>query len=212
MKNSLRQVFHSPKFVVGFVIFGVILLTMFIYPLLNPGNPLEMVGQGTFAKPGTYISLYDSVGTKPSTLKLDDADANRLAQILNVEDRVSMVNWLSAAGVSIEGLNMNDTDALLALWRANYDPAIKPQGMTKAQRNYYVRLNNTLNSANSAAELIVTEQAATGEMAEKAKITKTDYVNIGDVANVKILPLGTDNFGRDTLKELISACGTSIMI
>ncbi|MEG2314700.1 MAG: ABC transporter permease [Clostridia bacterium] len=212
MKNSLRQVFHSPKFVVGFVIFGVILLTMFIYPLLNPGNPLEMVGQGTFAKPGTYISLYDSVGTKPNTLKLDDADANRLAQILNVEDRVSMVNWLSAAGVSIEGLNMNDTDALLALWRANYDPAIKPQGMTKAQRNYYVRLNNTLNSANSAAELIVTEQAATGEMAEKAKITKTDYVNIGDVANVKILPLGTDNFGRDTLKELISACGTSIMI
>ncbi|MEG2605304.1 MAG: ABC transporter permease [Clostridia bacterium] len=212
MKNSLRQVFHSPKFVVGFVIFGVILLTMFIYPLLNPGNPLEMVGQGTFAKPGTYISLYDSVGTKPSTLKLDDADANRLAQILNAEDRVSMVNWLSAAGVSIEGLNMNDTDALLALWRANFDPAIKPQGMTKAQRNYYVRLNNTLNSANSAAELIVTEQAATGEMAEKAKITKTDYVNIGDVANVKILPLGTDNFGRDTLKELISACGTSIMI
>ena len=29
---------------------------------------------------------------------------------------------------------------------------------------------------------------------------------------MKNLPLGTDNFGRDTLKELVSACGTSIRI
>jgi len=35
---------------------------------------------------------------------------------------------------------------------------------------------------------------------------------VGDVANVITLPLGTDNFGRDTLKELVSACGTSIKI
>ena len=43
-------------------------------------------------------------------------------------------------------------------------------------------------------------------------ISKTDYVNIRAVANVKTLPLGTDNFGRDVLKELVSACGTSIRI
>ncbi|MEG2186343.1 MAG: ABC transporter permease [Clostridia bacterium] len=212
MKNSLRQVFHAPKFVVGFVIFSIILLTMFIYPLLNPGSPLEMIGQGTFAKPGTYVSLYDSLGTAPNTLKLKDADANRLAQLLSMEDRVSMIHWLSAAGVDIEGVNMEDTDALLKLWREKFDPAIKPKGMTKAQRNYYIRLNNTLNNANRAAELIVTEQADGGEPVEKAKITNTDYVNINDVANVKTLPLGTDNFGRDTLKELVSACGTSIVI
>ena len=46
MKNTLRQVFHSPKFVVGFVIFLCVLLTMFIYPLINPGDPLEMIGVG----------------------------------------------------------------------------------------------------------------------------------------------------------------------
>ena len=37
MKNTIRQVFHSSKFVTGFVIFMIILLTMFIYPLINPG-------------------------------------------------------------------------------------------------------------------------------------------------------------------------------
>ena len=40
MKNTLRQVFHSSKFVVGFCIFAAILLTMVIYPLFNPGSPL----------------------------------------------------------------------------------------------------------------------------------------------------------------------------
>jgi uncharacterized membrane protein len=39
-----------------------------------------------------------------------------------------------------------------------------------------------------------------------------DYVNVSAVANVKLLPLGTDNFGRDVLKELVSATGTSILI
>ena len=87
MKNTIRQVFHSPKFVIGFSIFTVILLTMLIYPLLNPGNPLKMIGLGTFAKPGTYVSLYDSVTTDTNTFKLDDADTNRIAKVLSTEDR-----------------------------------------------------------------------------------------------------------------------------
>ena len=213
MKNTIRQVFHSSKFLVGFCIFAVILLTILIYPLVNPGNPLLMIGLGTFAKPGTYVSLYDSVNTETSTLKLPDADAKRIAATLSAEDKVNMVNWFSAAGVGIEGLNMNDTEALIQLWKANYDPARKLSGMTKAMRNYYVRLNESINASMNAEVLTVTEpDESTGEAVEKAKITKTDYVNVGDVTNVKTLPLGTDNFGRDTLKELVSACGTSIRI
>ena len=61
MKNTIRQVFHSSKFVAGFVIFVAILLTMLIYPLINPGNPLEQIGVGTFAKPGTYVSLSKAI-------------------------------------------------------------------------------------------------------------------------------------------------------
>ncbi len=213
MRNTIRQVFHSPKFVVGFAIFAAILLTMLIYPLINPGNPLEMIGLGTFAEPGTYVSLYDSVTTETSTFKLADADDKRLAQLLSDEDRVKMLNWFTAVGVDISNLDITDTDALLALWKENYDPSVKPQGMTKALRNYYVRLNNNINSAAKSDTLTVTEtDEETGETSEKAEINKNDYVNVGDVANVKTLPLGTDNFGRDTLKELVSACGTSIRI
>ena len=213
MKNTIRQVFHSPKFLVGFCIFVVILLTIIIYPLINPGNPLQMIGLGTFAKPGTYVSLYDSINTETSTLKLPDADEKRVASALSAEDKVNMVNWFVAAGVSIEGLNVNDTEALIELWKANYDTAVKPSGMTKAMRNYYARLNENINASANAEVLTVTEpDESTGEPVEKAKIAKTDYVNVGDVTNVKTLPLGTDNFGRDTLKELVSACGTSIRI
>ncbi|MDL2205499.1 ABC transporter permease [Eubacteriales bacterium OttesenSCG-928-N13] len=213
MKNTLRQVFHSGKFVAGFSIFVFILLMMIIYPLINPGNPLERIGVGTFAKPGTYVSLYDSVSSDRETLRLADADENRIKSMMSMEDRVSMVAWFTAMDISVEGVDMNDTDALLTMWRENYDEKARPAGMTKAQRNFYVRLNNSITSANTAEVLSVTEtNSATGEVVDKGKIDKTDYVNVGDVANVKTLPLGTDNFGRDVLKELVSACGTSIWI
>ena len=52
----------------------------------------------------------------------------------------------------------------------------------------------------------------TGEYIEKTRIISTDYVNVSDVANVKRLPLGTDNFGRDELKELVGATKTSLKI
>ncbi|MCR5296997.1 MAG: ABC transporter permease [Clostridiales bacterium] len=213
MKNTIRQVFHSSKFVTGFVILVIILLTMFIYPLINPGNPLEMIGVGTFAKPGTYVSLYDASRTGKETLRLSDADEKRLNRLLSDADRVSMVEWFSAMGIDISGLDISDTDALLDLWKANYTPDSKPAGMTMAKRNYYKRLDKAIKEIGASDTLIITEKhAETGELEEIGSITKTDYVNVGQVANVKSLPLGTDNFGRDVLKELVSATGTSIVI
>ena len=213
MKNTLRQVFHSSKFVVGFCIFAAILLTMVIYPLFNPGSPLEMIGVGTFAKPGTYVSLYDATKTPTETLRLSDADDKRIAASLSQDDRVAMVEWFGVMGIDVSDLDISDTDALLALWREHYDPSIKPQGMTMAKRNYYKRLNNALLELQGADTLIIADtDEETGALVEKSKITKTDYVNVGTVANVKVLPLGTDNFGRDVLKELVSATGTSILI
>ena len=213
MKNTLRQVFHSSKFVVGFCIFAAILLTMVIYPLFNPGSPLEMIGVGTFAKPGTYVSLYDATKTPTETLRLSDADDKRIAASLSQDDRVAMVEWFGVMGIDVSGLDISDTDALLALWREHYDPSIKPTGMTMAKRNYYKRLNNALLELQGADTLLIADtDEETGALVEKSKITKTDYVNVGTVANVKVLPLGTDNFGRDVLKELVSATGTSILI
>ena len=213
MSNTLKNLLHSPKFMVGFILFIAILLTILIYPLFNPGNPLEMIGVGTFAKPGTYISLYDATKTNTETFRLPDADEKRLAKLLTDEDRVAMVEWFSAMEISVEGLDITDTDALLDLWKANYDPAVKPKGMTQAKRNYYKRLNNSIAEIGAAETLIVTEKnEETGELVEQGSINKTDYVNTKAVANVKNLPLGTDNFGRDVLKELVSAAGTSLLI
>ncbi|MGC8780816.1 MAG: ABC transporter permease, partial [Anaerolineae bacterium] len=43
-------------------------------------------------------------------------------------------------------------------------------------------------------------------------IGRADYVNVGQLANVRVLPLGTDNFGRDVLTELVKATGVSLQI
>lgn len=213
MKNTLRQVFHSPKFVGGFVIFVAILLLMVIYPLINPGDPLEMIGINTFAKPGTYVSLYDATKTNYETMRLADADDKRLDVYLSAEDRVAMIEWFGLAGVDVTGLDMEDTDALLDLWKANYDQSVKIQGMTRARQNYFKRLDNSILDLQSADTIILADvDEETGELVETGAVSKTDYVNVNSVANVKFLPLGTDNFGRDVLKELVSAIGTSIMI
>ena len=43
-------------------------------------------------------------------------------------------------------------------------------------------------------------------------VNQSDYVNISEVASVRYLPLGTDNFGRDVLTELVKATGVSLQI
>ncbi|MBR4392983.1 MAG: hypothetical protein IKT07_03060, partial [Oscillospiraceae bacterium] len=155
MKNTLRQVFHSSKFLVGFILFGAILLTLWIYPLYNPGNPLEMIGVGTFAKPGAYVSLYDAVNTKTETLRLPDADAKRVSYLLSDADRAAMLEWFELMEIDVSELDATDTDALLDLWFEHYDPAIKIKGMTMARRNYFKRLDKSISQIRSADTLKV---------------------------------------------------------
>ena len=213
MKNTLRQVFHSSKFLTGFGIFAIILITMWVYPLINPGNPLEMIGVGTFAPPGTYFSRYDAVNTPSETLRLSDADDKRVEASMSMEDRVAMVEWLTLAEVDIDGLEIDDTDALLDLWFANFDSSLKLKGMTNARRNYYKRLDKSIREIRAADTFtLMHPDEESGELVKRSDITKTDYINVGHVTNVKQLPLGTDNFGRDVLKELVSATKTSIII
>lgn len=213
MKNTYKQAFRSPKFLVGFIIMTALLLTLVVYPLINPGDPLEMIGLGSFLKPGIYVSLYDAVDAEKVTIKLSGADEKRIDKILKEEDRVAMLDYLKVIGIYVEDVDPSDTDTLLALWWQNYDVSQRPAGMTKALRNYYMRLNNSLESAKRGATLIIAEyDEETGEIIEHETIVNTDYVNTKDVANVKVLPLGTESFGRDVLKELVSATGTSLRI
>ncbi|MBN2149567.1 MAG: ABC transporter permease [Anaerolineales bacterium] len=214
MKHTLQQVFHSGKFVVGLSIFVAILLIVSIYPLLFPYDPLEIISQGTFLPPGIYVNVYDSVNVETTyILKLSDAAAKRIATRLNEDDRAAMQEWLVGAGVPETEIDLEDTPKLLTLWANNFDSKINIPGMTNARRNYYIRLNASLEGILSTDKAIIAViNPETGALEQKDVIEQTDYVNVTEVANVRALPLGTDNFGRDVLTELIQAIGVSLRI
>jgi peptide/nickel transport system permease protein len=213
MKHTLRQVFHSPKFVIGFSIFMFILLLVIVYPLFVPDEPLTIIGQGTFFEPGIYVNVYDSINAKWYTLMLDDAAEKRIASKLGDQERQDMKDWLMLFGIPEEEIDESNTELLIEQWMNNYDSTIRFDGMTSAMRKYYVRLDNSLEGLLSTEGVtIMVEDEETGELVEKAYASQSDYINVGKVANVRVLPLGTDNFGRDMLTELVSAIGTSLKI
>lgn len=213
MKHTLQQVFHSPKFLIGFGLFTFLVLVVLIYPLFITDDPLGIIAQGTFFEPGIYVNVYDAVGTTPQTLMLDDASANRIAAKLGDEEREAMRLYLVAMGVDEGDIHLADTEKLLDQWYATFDPDAKPDGFTAAQRRYYGRLDTNLKGLLSLEGITVAEQdAETGTLVAIDEIVQSDYVNINKVANVRWLPLGTDNFGRDVLTELVSAAATSLKI
>jgi peptide/nickel transport system permease protein len=214
MKHTLQQVLHSGKFVVGFSIFVAALLMVIVYPLIMTHPPLEIISQGTFFPPGIYVNVYDSIGAPEHyTLNLDDAASKRIDSKLKEEDRLAMKEWLVASGIPESEIDTTDTELLLEQWVSNYDPKKNIAGMTNAQRNYYVRLNASLGGLLSTeGAIIAVNNADTGTLEEKGVVGQSVYVNVSQVANVRVLPLGTDNFGRDVLTELVKATGVSLQI
>jgi peptide/nickel transport system permease protein len=213
MKHIIRQVFQSTNFVIGFVIFVALLLMAIIYPLFVTADPLGIIAQGTFFPPGIFVNAYDSINTDPYTLRLQGADARRIAGRLSDDDRLAMKEWLMAAGVQEDEIAIEDTAALLDLWAQNFDSTKKVSGMTNAQRNYYIRLNSSVQGILSTdPAIIAAEDPETGTLEEKDLVQQTDYVNVQEVANVRWLPLGTDNFGRDVLTQLVAATRVSLLI
>jgi peptide/nickel transport system permease protein len=191
-----------------------VLLIVIVYPLVVRYPPLEIISQGTFFPPGIYVNVYDSIGfTTHYTLLLDDADAKRIASKLKEEDRLAIKEWLVASGIPEEEIDTADTAKLLEQWATYYDPKKSIPGMTNAQRNYYIRLNASLEGILSTeGAIIATENPETGALQEIGTVKQTDYANVGEVPNVRVLPLGTDNFGRDVLTELVTATAVSLLI
>lgn len=217
MKNTLSQVFHSGKFVVGFCIFMVIVLTTIIFPFLVKDSPLGIISrggiQGNFLPPGLYVNVYDSINITPYTLILDNTAIKRLANKLNETDRQAMKKWLVAAGIHENEIDTDDTASLLKLWTDNYDPKQKIPNMLFSETRYYQRLNDSLQGLLSKEGVtIASTGTVTGTLESVGTVAQTDYVNIREVPNVRLLLLGTDNFGRDVLVELISATGVSLII
>ena len=213
MKHTLQQVFRSGKFVIGFSIFMAILLIVIVYPLIVTDPPLAIIAQGTFFEPGIYVSVYDSLGAPKYTLNLDDAAANRIGSKLGDQERLDMRAWLLAYGIPENEIDITDTEKLLELWVNNYDPKLRLEGMTNAKRQYYVRLNDSLKGILATEGAIMAEKnPESGALEEAGVVQQNDYVNISQVPNVLVLPLGTDNFGRDMLTELVKATEVSLKI
>jgi peptide/nickel transport system permease protein len=213
MKHTLRQVFQSGKFLVGFSIFSFILLIVIIYPRVITDPPLQIIGQGTFFPPGIYVNVYDSLNTPFYILNLPDATRNRIASKLNDEDREAIKEWLTAVGIPEDEIDVENTAQLLEQWANNYDPTLRVPGMTNAQRNYFIRLNSSLSRLLATEGVsIAVRNEETGELEEIGVVTQTDYVNVQQVPNVRLLLLGTDNFGRDVLTELVAATRVSLLI
>jgi peptide/nickel transport system permease protein len=213
MKHMLRQVFRSGKFVTGFVIFAAILLTIIFYPLIITDHPLSIIGQGTFFPPGVYVNVFDSISSPSYTIMLDDAAAKRIASKLGDEDRTAIRDWLVGAGIAEGEIDIANTESLLGLWVNNFDSSVQIAGMTNADRNYYIRLNKSLQGLLSTEGVtIAAADPETGALEATGTVEPTQYVNIREVANVRVLPLGTDNFGRDVLTELVSATAVSLRI
>ena len=215
MKHTLKNVFHSPRFLVGFIIFMTILLTVLIYPYFVHRDPLQGLGKG-FLEPGTYVSVYDTNNTGTYRVELPEAAANRLEATLPTKDRQMMLDFLKAKGVDVTGLDTSNDrfEDLIAAWKANYDEADakknKYEGFaTQAQRNALKRLDKSLNAGNSVAMSVVRGE---GDNASTSPVAENDYVKVDEVANSITLPLGTDNFGRDTLTELVKATGISLLV
>lgn len=213
MKHTFQQIFHSPKFVVGFSIFMTILLIVIFYPLLISDQPLAIIGQGTFFPPGVYVNVYDSIGSTQYTLLLDDAAAKRIASKLSSEDRLAMKEWLVADGIPEDEIDVENTERLLEQWGNNYDPIKRVPGMTNAKRNYFIRLNTSLQGLLATeGAVIAAVDPQTGSLGQTNTVKQSAYVNISQVPNVRWLPFGTDNFGRDVLTELVAATGVSLQI
>jgi peptide/nickel transport system permease protein len=117
-----------------------------------------------------------------------------------------------AAGIPESGIDINDNAKLMELWVSTYDSA-KEVDITSAKRNYYVRLDKSLKGIlETEGKTIAAINPQTETLEQTDTVLQTDYVNLNQIPVVRFLPLGTDNFGRDMLIELIAATRTSLLI
>ena len=167
---------------------------------------------GKLFKPGTYISVKDTVESKNYTLNIEAKSSNVGAHVED-KDKASMREWLvKYGGVSQEDMDAADDNALVELWFEKYDSKADQKGLTASKKKSYVRLTEKLKKLASDADVILAQENEDGELEATGSFDSQTYVNVGDVGNKRRLVLGTDTFGRDVLTELVAATKTSLKI
>ncbi|MCL2233421.1 MAG: ABC transporter permease [Treponema sp.] len=215
MLRQFQVAFSSPKFVVGFCVFVTIVAAALIYPYISPVGPIQMVSRQAFIPPGRYVNIQDVVESRERRQLLFDVETNRLAHVLTPRDAERMVNFLVAHhGFNPGSLDVNDKESLIHAWNANYDPGNRIAGMTLAAHNENVRFHQRLQSVLCEDGVILAVRGEDGSLVEDtANAIHTQYfVNVNSIINVHFFPLGTDNFGRDVLTQLLSAVLVSLRL
>ena len=213
MLNTIKQVFHSPKFLVGFFLFVAVLLTCLIYPLIVTDDPLAMIGNGNFYKPGTYVNQEDVVYASGNMMNVQRDPTAALEGTLTQTNIDDMRTWFKkCTDIAPEEIDSADLATLVGYWRQNYDAEkTKAAKFTSAKRKAYDRINKTIKQAFTNASLEVYRKNSDGELEEVKTVNGKTYVNTKDVTTRTFI-LGTDNFGRDVLTELVAATKTSLSI
>lgn len=211
MTHQLKQAFRNPKFVVGLIIFVFMLLTALLYPLISSFGPLQYVATG-FEEPGTYVNVVDATNLNGTKLNVD-TDAGRLDSILTDDEKETMTDWLvKFAGIDEASIDVEDSEAFLALWQENYDPNHPQEGMRTADKKAIKRFNDRLITALSSSNITLAAENDEGVLEESKTIDGNQFVNTSDVTNTVVFPLGTDNFGSDVMTKLASSIGVSLRI
>ena len=212
MFHQIKQVFHSPKFVVGFVIFVIMLVFAIFYPMVSSFGPMEMVGTGFYA-PGTYVSVVDTAQGGGSLIFNVDTASSAYDSALPQETRESMKKWLvNQAGVAEGDIDLNDAEALVALWQEKYDPELS-QGLITADKRAYQRLDEQLKTLGSGdGGIILAVEDEEGNLQVSKEVAANQFVNVSDISNTVTVPMGTDNFGADMATKLASSIGVSLQI
>lgn len=209
MKHQLKQVFSSSKFVLGLVMLLIMLISSF-YPIISQFGAMELVGSG-FHSPGTYYNVADVVASKGSSLNYEGHQ--NLEARLTDENRERMKSWLiEFGGVSESRIDTGNAEALVELWRNNYDSQAPQGSLLNSEKKAYVRLDKAIDQMMEASGVIVAEKDESGALVEKETVSPKIFVNASDVGNQVTFPLGTDNFGADVLTKLTAAIGISLRI
>jgi ABC-type dipeptide/oligopeptide/nickel transport system permease subunit len=209
MLHQIKQIMHSPKFVVGFVIFVFMFLFALIYPMCSPYEPMQMIGN-IFYPPGTYVSVVDTATNSNKQVFDVDTAASNLEATLDAKAREKMVTWLTeCGGIDPAQIDENDALSLVELWNEYYDPALS-KGVAATKKSYE-RLNDEILALEEDVSIILASEED-GELVKDEEVGSDAFVNINDIANTITLPLGTDNFGADMVTKLSSSIRVSLQI
>ncbi len=214
-KNStIRRVFRTGKFRTGFVIFMLLLIFCFGYPLfIDGGDPLEMVSTESYMKPGLYVNQYEVASEKSYEMNIDASELIMASALKNGDD-AKIINYLTnVIGLDLEEMEVDTTDngTLVSLFLEHYDPE-NVKGMRGNERRDLKDINTRILKATRGGDLIIAGQNDDGELVKDSTISNKNYVRVGQVKNTYRFILGSDNFGRDVVRELAAATKSSLFV